>query len=106
MMQFVQQGPHPGKASFVVLSMINMNPCDATCIFFTQKFLCEHASHHDATHIITFDQPLWWKALLIIVAEPEGSDLRKIILRLGGFHTEISFLGAIGNLMADLACRR
>ncbi|WAR21610.1 hypothetical protein MAR_015584 [Mya arenaria] len=30
----------------------------------------------------------------------KGSDLNNIVLRLGGFHTEMSFLGAIGHLMA------
>ena len=80
--------------------MIDMNPSDVTCIFSTLKFVSEHARRHDATPIITFDQPLWWKALLIIGAEPEGSDLKNIVLRLGGFHTEMSFLGAIGHLMA------
>ena len=37
---------------------------------------------------------------MIIMSEPLGSDLRKIVLRLGGFHTEMSFLGCIGSLMA------
>ena len=37
---------------------------------------------------------------MIIMSEPPGSDLRKIVLRLGGFHTEMSFLGCIGSLMA------
>ena len=36
----------------------------------------------------------------IIVTEPVGSNLRDIVLRLGGFHTEMSFLGCIGHLMA------
>ncbi|KAJ8386430.1 hypothetical protein AAFF_G00170270 [Aldrovandia affinis] len=100
MMQFVQHGTHPGKSSFVFLPMIDMSPSDATCIYSTLKFLCEHAHRHNAIPIITFDQPLWWKALLIIEAEPEGSDLSNIVLRLGGFHTEMSFLGSIGHLMA------
>eukprot|EP00794_Sanderia_malayensis_P002792 gene2792-3231_t len=33
------------------------------------------------------------------------SDLRKILVRLGGFHAEMSFLGAIGHLMADSGLR-
>ena len=37
---------------------------------------------------------------MIIMSEPLGSDLRNIVLRLGGFHTEMSFLGCIGSLMA------
>ena len=37
---------------------------------------------------------------MIIVTEPVGNDLRNVVLRLGGFHTEMSFLGCIGHLMA------
>ena len=37
---------------------------------------------------------------MIIVTEPVGSDLRNVVLRLGSFHIEISFLGCIGHLMA------
>ena len=37
---------------------------------------------------------------MIIMTEPLDSDLRKIVFRLGGFHTEMSFLGCIGSLMA------
>ena len=36
---------------------------------------------------------------MIIESKPEESDLRGIVLRLGGFHTEMSFLGSIGHLM-------
>ncbi|WAR03768.1 hypothetical protein MAR_010326 [Mya arenaria] len=100
MMQFVMHGNHPGKSSFIFLPMIDMNPSDATCIFSTLKFVSEHARRHHVKPIITFDQPLWWKALMIICAEPERSDLKNIVLRLGGFHTEMSFLGAIGHLIA------
>ena len=32
--------------------------------------------------------------------QPENSPLRSIVLRLGGFHTETSFIGSIGHLMA------
>ena len=44
---------------------------------------------------VTFDQPLWLKAVGIIAE----SGL-KIVARLGGFHTTMSFLGSIGKLMA------
>ena len=46
------------------------------------------------TPSITFDQPLWLKATSII--KEENLD---IICRLGGFHTLMSCLGSIGNLM-------
>ena len=51
-------------------------------------------------HVVTFDQPLWWKALMIIMSDPLDSDLRKTVLRLSGFHTEMSFLGCVGSLIA------
>lgn len=36
---------------------------------------------------------------MIVESDPEVSDLRGIVLHLGGFHTEMSFLGCIGHLM-------
>ena len=100
MMQLSHRGNHPGQSSVTFLPMIDMNSSDPTCIFSTLKFVSEHARQHNVTPIISFDQPLWWKALMIIMSEPLGSDLCNIVLRLGGFHTEMSFLGCIGSLMA------
>ena len=61
----------------------------------------DHAHRYNVTPIITFDQPLWWKALRILVTEPVTSQMKQMVLRLGGFHTEMSFLGCIGHLMAS-----
>jgi len=41
---------------------------------------------------------------MIVESEPEGSDLGGIVLCLGGFHTEMNFLGCIGNLMDFKKC--
>ena len=46
------------------------------------------------------EQPLWWKSLAIQLSQPERSPIRRLILRLGAFHMEMSFLGSIGHLMA------
>ena len=100
MMQFVQKGDHPGKSSIMFLPMIDMNPSDSTCIYSTLKFIADHARRHSAKPVVTFDQPLWWKALTIVDAEPLDSELKNIVLRLGGFHLEMSFLGSIGHLMS------
>ena len=67
----------------------------------TLKFISEHARHHKVTPIITFDQPLWWNALMVRQSEPADSDLRQVVLRLGSFHTEMSFIGSIGHLIAE-----
>ncbi len=98
MMQFLHRWSF-WRASVIFLPLIDMNPSDTTCIYSTLKFISEHARHHDVTPIITFDRPLWWKALMIVTTEPEGSDLKGIVLRLGGFHTEMSFLGSLGGLI-------
>ena len=37
---------------------------------------------------------------MIIMPKPLDSDLHKIVLRQGGFYTEMGFLGCIGSLMA------
>lgn len=50
--------------------------------------------------ILTFDQPLWMKATIVVEAEQQNNDLKKLILRLGGFHTQMSFLGSMGHLMS------
>ena len=106
MMQAIHQGNHKGKSSITFLPMIDMNPSNVTCVSSTLKFVSEHAQRHNiANPIVTFDQPLWWKAFNIIQTEPAGSDLRKVILRLGAFHTEMSFLGTIGHLMAGSGLR-
>ena len=100
MMQFVHDGDHPGKSSVMFLPMIDMNPTDVSCIYSTLMFISEQAHRYNVQPIITFDQPLWWKAFLITATEPANSDLRNIVLCLGGFHTEISLLGCIGHFMA------
>ena len=38
---------------------------------------------------------------MISTTEPVGNDLKEIVLRLGGLHTELSFLGCMGHLMAS-----
>ena len=80
--------------------MIDMDSTDMSCIFSTLTDVCEQANAYNVTPVITFDQPLWWKALMIIESEPTDSYLKSIVLRLGGLHMEMSFLGSIGYLMA------
>jgi len=50
--------------------------------------------------VITFDQPLWWKVHIILASEPPESELHSLVVRLGGFHAEMSFLGCIGHVMS------
>lgn len=51
------------------------------------------------TCFVTFDQPLYFKARSI-VAQSAHTDLKNVIVRLGGFHLLMSYLGAIGYIMS------
>ena len=65
------------------------------------NIVCKQARKGHFQPVLTFDQPLYWKAISIIANEPVGSDLKRVVLRLGGFHIEMSYLGSIGHLMDD-----
>ena len=100
-MQLVQTGNFPGKSRVVFMPMLDLNPSDMSCIFSTLYFIACQSRKMNTTPVVTFDQPLYWKALHIVINEPEGSDVKDVIVRLGGFHTEMSFLGCIGKLMEN-----
>ena len=91
---------HPGVSSDIFLPIIDLTPTDPTCVRSTLEYMRDHASRHGVTPVVTFDQQLWWVAYMVIKAQPSDSLLHKLVLILGGFHTQMSFLGAIGSLMA------
>ena len=96
----VHTGDHPGQSSVLLLPMIDLDPGNMSCVHSTLKFICEHAARYNVTPIITFDQPLLWKSLQVMEGQPENSRLRSMVLRLGGFLIEKSFIGCIGHLMS------
>ena len=100
LMQLLHEGNYPGKSSVFFLPMIDMDPGNMSCIFSTLRFISDHAQRHGVKPIVTFDQPLWWKATQIIESQSEESTLKSIVLRLGGFHTIMSFVGSIGHIMS------
>ena len=62
---------------------------------FTQK----EASLFNGTHcIVTFDQPLFIKAVDIVDASAELCD--SVIVRLGGLHMTFSYMGSDGYIMS------
>ena len=83
------------SASVKFLPIIDLNLSDETCIYSTFLFVIEEAKKLNIpSPDITFDQPLWQKAMGII----KEKNLQ-IVCRLGGFHILMSFLGSTGNLM-------
>jgi len=74
--------------------MIDMDPGNMSCVQSTPLFIYHYVSRYKVTPIITFDHPHWWKALQVIQSQAENNQLRSIVLRLGGFHTQMRLVGS------------
>ena len=100
-MSDISTGEYPGKSTISLLPIIDLNPTDMTCIYSTLKFVQSQAKDLNiVTPIITFDQPLYIKAMEIIKAKTMD-----MVVMLGGFHLLMSFLGSIGGVMKGMARR-
>lgn len=104
-MQAVMVDSNPGKSDFVFLRIIDLSSSDPDCIYSTLDFIANQGNRYGFTPIVTFDQPLWWKAMLIIHNEGNGTKIGNIVLKLGGFHALMSFVSCIGQLYGDLGLR-
>ena len=94
-MQNVTKGNYPGKSKIMYLPIIDLNPTKENCIYFTFLFIQDQAKVLNiVTLCITFDQPLWLKAV-----EITKSKSMNVVCRLGGFPMLMSFLGSIRRLM-------
>jgi hypothetical protein len=94
-MQSTCQGTFECVSKIEMMEIIDMNPSDDSCIFSCLVYLIEQAKMRSIpVPSVTFDQPLYIKAVDIAM---KGS--LDIVIRLGGFHTLMSFLGSIGHLM-------
>ena len=83
------------KSEILYLPIIGLNPSNETCIYSTLLFIQSQAGALNIpTPCITFDQPLWIKAMEITKAKGLN-----VVCRLGGFHIMMSFLGSIGAMM-------
>ena len=98
-MQTVNIGNHPGRASTFFMPIIDLKFTDPICILSTMHFIAEQFSKYNMTPVLTFDQPLYWKSVSIKEQQDESSALKEIVLRIGGFHQIMSFLGSIGYIM-------
>lgn len=81
--------------SVVLLPIIDLSPSDECCMYSTLIYIEKLATLLNIpSPCITFDQPLWIKAVEIINAKSLN-----IVCKLGGFHTMMSFMGSIGSMM-------
>jgi len=95
-MQFISVGSHTPPADISMLPIIDLNSNDRNCIYSVLLFITKQAQAMNfPTPCITFDQPLWQKAVEVTLSESLN-----VVCRLGGFHLLMSFLGSIGTLMS------
>ena len=84
------------QSDVFLLPIIDLPATDLNCIYSTLLFIQDQAKKMNISPpCVTFDQPLWYKASGIIAEKNLN-----IICRLGGFHTLMSFLGSVGDMMA------
>jgi hypothetical protein len=94
-MQSVCHGEHAVTGVVRMMPILDLNPSDLTCIYSTLLFVAKQAGYLNVhTPCITFDQPLYIKAVDIVQNEQLN-----IVIRLGGFHTLMNFMGALGDVM-------
>jgi hypothetical protein len=83
--QMVNNGDYPGQSNVVFLPMLDMNPSDPSCIYSTLHFVCKEARKYQHSPVLTFDQPLYWKAMNIIRQEAPDSVVKKTRPQIGSF---------------------
>ena len=99
-MKASHDGPCPGKTVIHFVPMIGMPSSDYSCIYSTLSFVSDLAQKYGRDPVLTFDQPLYWKAMEIKTHEQPKGSFNKMVLVLGTFHTCMTFYGSIGYIMA------
>lgn len=97
-MELRTEGEKYECSKIVCLPFINATPNDYSTVY--TSILTAHnecKSLNQNTCVVTFDQPLFWKARDVVACV---SDFSNVIVRLGGFHLLMSFMGAMGTIMA------
>lgn len=91
---------HFETSKIICLPFINHLPSNYDTVLTSLRFANDKCrAHGQKTCVVTFDQPLYIKAKEI-VANCQGTDLSNVVVRLGGFHLLMSFLGSIGMIMS------
>lgn len=92
----------PYEVSHILcLPFVNLPPSSHDAVFTVLKFAADEIQKTEQTIcFVTFDQPLYSKARAITGSSNAcNRDLSNVVVRLGGFHLLMSFMGAIGNIM-------
>ncbi|KAK3931380.1 Glucans biosynthesis protein D [Frankliniella fusca] len=93
--------PQHSVSAVIPTPFINLEASNMSAVRTALEYAVEQAKAAGQDTVpVTMDQPLFQKAAEMIVAETNDSAIRNVIISLGGFHLLMSFLGAIGYIMA------
>jgi hypothetical protein len=96
-MQLASKGEFCKKTRTEILPFINLQPTNPSSIYTALNFAREQSSLHGMeTCFVTFDQPLYAKAIEIVASD---EILQGVVVRLDGFHLLMSFMGSVGYIM-------
>ena len=76
-----------------------------TCIHSTLEFLSNLSIKVKKACIITFDQPLYWKSI-IITKNSTDPNLQNIVLIFGAFRSAMNLFGCLGKIMDNTGLKR
>jgi hypothetical protein len=92
----VEDKPSEKASDFRMCPILDLNPNNMTCISSTQQYIIDRCKLlRVSTSCVTFDEPLWIKAIEVA----HGLNLN-IVVRLGSFHMLMSCLGSLGWVMS------
>lgn len=87
------------QSKILALPFISLPPTEYNTVLSALNYAAEETKKSKQTMcFVTFDQPLYIKAKDIVSSNQNG-DLSNVIVRLGGFHLLMSYLGSIGYIM-------
>ncbi|GBM25279.1 hypothetical protein AVEN_45913-1 [Araneus ventricosus] len=100
-MELLTQHEEHEKSCVMYLLLTNSLANDYHTIYTTLLyFLKDSLKYGHNTCVITFDQPFYIKAKELVASSDENNEGSKIVVRVGGFHMCMTFLGTIGFIMA------
>lgn len=101
-MEQVTDGIPYEKTSIDCQPFINAPPSDYDTVYTSLTTAVQRTRSccpEQKTTFVTFDQPLYLKAKEILASREGDPELEGVVIRLGGFHLLMSFMGAVGYIM-------
>lgn len=99
-MQLVVNGTEFKESEVTILNFVNCSPSDPGTLYTALCYTQDICNKYDIKFCpVTFDQPIYIKAIEILF--DHKLELKSLFIRIGGFHNVMSFMGAVGTLMAD-----